>query len=341
MAGLTRLLAALCAGAAMLAPPATAQDKPVNLKFSWWVPAAHPLSKPFNEWAKDIEAQSGGSIKITMFPGEQLGKAFDHYDMARDGITDFAYVNPGYQPGRFPVIAAGQLPFTFNEARRGSQALDSWYRKYAAAEMKDTHFCFAFLHDPGAFHSRKKIMVPADIAGLKVRPAHSTLAELVKSLGGTNVQASAPEVRELLERGVADAVTFPWGSMFVFGIDKVVKFHLDLPLYVTVFSISMNQKAYDGLSDGQRKNIDAHCSTEWAEKVGGAWGDFEAAGREKMRALAGHEVSVPDAAQIAEWRKAAAPLVASWSAAVTAKGIDADAAMAELKAAIVKFGADR
>ena len=341
MAGLTRLLAAMCVGAAMFAPPAAAQDKPVNLKFSWWVPAAHPLSKPFNEWAKDIEAQSGGSIKITMFPGEQLGKAFDHYDMARDGITDFAYVNPGYQPGRFPVIAAGQLPFTFNEARRGSQALDSWYRKYAAAEMKDTHFCFAFLHDPGAFHSRKKIMVPADIAGLKVRPAHSTLAELVKSLGGTNVQASAPEVRELLERGVADAVTFPWGSVFVFGIDKVVKFHLDLPLYVTVVSISMNQKAYDGLSDGQRKNIDAHCSTEWAEKVGGAWGDFEAAGRVKMRTLAGHEVSVPDAAQIAEWRKAAAPLVASWSAAVTAKGIDADAAMAELKAAIVKFGADR
>ena len=29
--------------------------------------------------------------------------------MARDGIADLTYVNPGYQPGRFPVIAAGEL----------------------------------------------------------------------------------------------------------------------------------------------------------------------------------------------------------------------------------------
>ena len=72
-----------------------------------------------------------------IFPAEQLGKAFDHYDMARDGIADGAYVNPGYQPGRFPVIAAGELPFLFKDARTGTAALDAWYRPYAAREMKD------------------------------------------------------------------------------------------------------------------------------------------------------------------------------------------------------------
>jgi len=30
--------------------------------------------------------------------------------MARDGIADITYVNPGYQPGRFPIIAIGQMP---------------------------------------------------------------------------------------------------------------------------------------------------------------------------------------------------------------------------------------
>ena len=80
--------------------------------------------------------------------------------MARDDIADITYVNPGYQPGRFPVIAIGQMPFIFGDARKGTAALDSWYRKYAATEMKDTHFCFAFIHDPGALHSRKKIVMP-------------------------------------------------------------------------------------------------------------------------------------------------------------------------------------
>ena len=59
-------------------------------------------------------------------PSQQLGKAFDHYDMARDGIADLTYVNPGYQPGRFPIIAAGELPFLIGERQgrhRGARRL--------------------------------------------------------------------------------------------------------------------------------------------------------------------------------------------------------------------------
>ena len=74
---------------------AAAQDKIVQLKLSSWVPPAHPLNPSLRAWADDIEKESGGTIKSTLFPSEQLGKAFDHYDMARDGIADFAYVNPG------------------------------------------------------------------------------------------------------------------------------------------------------------------------------------------------------------------------------------------------------
>src|SRR2546421_7430796 len=194
--------------------PAFAQEKTFELKVSHWVPASHPLQKSLEEWGAAVEKESGGTIKSKVFPAQQLGKAFDHYDMARDGIADLTYVNPGYQPGRFPVIGAGELPFLISNAKGGSQAFDAWYRKYAAQEMKDTKFCLAFLHDPGTFHSRtKKILVPDDIKGMKIRPAHATMASFVTSLGGTNVQASAPEVRDVLEKGVADAVTFPWGSI--------------------------------------------------------------------------------------------------------------------------------
>ena len=78
-------------------------------------------------------------------------------------------------------------------------------------------------------------MVPDDIKGMKIRPAHATMANFVTQLGGTNVQSSAPEVRDIIERGVADAVTFPWGSLVLFGIDKVTKYHMEVPLYVTTF----------------------------------------------------------------------------------------------------------
>src|SRR5450755_4058636 len=246
---MNKLAVALAIGLAVAGTAALAQDKPVDLKISIWLPPAHPLVPATKAWAEDIEKASGGTIKTAIFPSEQLGKAFDHYDMARDGIADVTYVNPGYQPGRFPLIAVGQIPFTFAEGRKGTAALDSWYRKYAASEMKDTHFCFAFIHDPGTLHSaRKKVTVPDDIKGMKVRPAQSTIGQLVTMLGGTNVQASAPESRDMLERGVADAITFPWGSIVLFGIDKVVKYHMDLPLYTTPFVWVMNQAKYDAMS---------------------------------------------------------------------------------------------
>ncbi|MFZ8425993.1 hypothetical protein ACO1MX_15015, partial [Staphylococcus aureus] len=77
------------------------------------------------------------------------------------------------------IIAAGELPFTFADAKNGTAALDAWYRKYAAAEMKDVHFCMAFIHDPGAIHARKKVATPDDIKGLKVRPANATIGQMV------------------------------------------------------------------------------------------------------------------------------------------------------------------
>jgi TRAP-type C4-dicarboxylate transport system substrate-binding protein len=317
---------------------AQAQEKTFDLKISHWVPPSHPLQKALEDWGASVEKASNGTIHYKVYPAQQLGKAFDHYDMARDGIADLTYINPGYQPGRFPVIAAGELPFLISNGKEGSQALDAWYRKYAAQEMKDVKFCLAFVHDPGSFHSRvKKIVVPEDIKGLKIRPAHATMASWVTQLGGTNVQSSAPEVRDILEKGVADAVTFPWGSVPLFGIDKVTKYHMDAPLYVSTFTLVFNKATYDQMSAAQKKVIDDHCTNEWAGRVAGPWADFEHAGIAKLKALPDHEVYPLTADQLALWRKAAEPLQSAWAANVKKAGVDPEAAMKELKDELAKF----
>jgi TRAP-type C4-dicarboxylate transport system substrate-binding protein len=325
--------------AALVAAQAQAQDKPVALKLSSWVPAQHALNPALAAWGADITKASGGTITTTLYPSEQLGKAFDHYDMAKDGIADVAYVNPGYQPGRFPVMAGAGLPFIFANAKGGSAAIDAWYRQYAIKEMKDVKFCFAFIHDPGTFHSKKKLLSPADVKGLKVRPATSTIGQMVTLLGGTNVQASAPEARDALERGVADAITFPWGSLILFGIDKVVTFHMDEPLYTTPFVWVMNKDKYESMSAAQKKVIDEHCTTEWAEKVGAQWADFEYAGRARLAAEPGHTVYKLSPQELDAWRKAIAPTETEWAAGATKAGYDAKAVMESLKSTLATYKA--
>ena len=117
--------------------------------------------------------------------------------------------------------------------------------------------------------------MPGDVKGMKIRPANATISRFVSLLGGTNVPASAPESRDLLEKGVAEGITFPWGSIILFGIDKVTKYHLDSQLYVTEQTFVMNKDKYDALSPAQRKVIDDHCTPEWAEKIATPWADME------------------------------------------------------------------
>jgi TRAP-type C4-dicarboxylate transport system substrate-binding protein len=333
-----RLLSAAAAAALCLAAPVQAQDKPTELKLAHWVPANHLLAQlGWIPWGKSIEAASGGSIKVTIFPAQQLGKAADHYDMARDGIAQVAYVNPGYQAGRFPIIAAGELPFLVDKPGPASKALDAWYRQYAEREMKDVKVCLTHLH-VGTFHAKDKAITdPAQIKGMKIRPANGTVGQMVNVLGGTSVQVSAPEARDALSKGVADAITFPWNSISSFGIDKVTKFHTDMRLYAAVFVWAMNKDWYNGLSANQKKVMDDHCSNEWAAKVGAAWGDAEDAGREKLVA-AGHTIAPMTPAQIENWRKAVAPVYDRWIETAGKTGIDARKALADLRAELQKTG---
>ena len=250
-------LARMMLGAALAAMSigAIAQDKSVELKFAHWLPGSHPLAKlGFEPWAKSVEAASNGSIKVALFPAQQLGKAADHYDMVRDGIADMSWVSPGYQAGRFPVFAAAELPFQISKPGPGSAAVDKWYRSYAATEMKDVRLCFAHVHI-GTLHSKKPISEPGQIKGMKIRPANGTVAQTMTLLGATNVQVSAPESRDALEKGVADAITFPWNSLISFSIDKAVKNHTDMRLYAAAFTWVMNPAWYNKLSATQKMEL--------------------------------------------------------------------------------------
>src|SRR6185295_4663041 len=90
---------------------ASAQDKKINIKLSYWVPPSHFLTPGYKEWGDELSKLTNGSITVTMFPSSQLGSGPDHYDMVKRGVADFGLINPGYTPGRFPVIGASDLPF--------------------------------------------------------------------------------------------------------------------------------------------------------------------------------------------------------------------------------------
>ncbi|RVU38381.1 TRAP transporter substrate-binding protein [Hwanghaeella grinnelliae] len=318
---------------------AHAQD--VTLRLSHWVPPSiAPASKGIEPWARSVEAASGGSIAVQIFPAQQLGKAPDHYDMAAKGIVDLAWVNPGYTAGRFPIYALTEVPFMADDSIKGAQAIHEWYMENGAAqEMGDVKVCFIHPHAPGALHSKVDITGPAGIKGKNIRPAHATMARFVSLLGGGPVQVPAPEVREALSKGTAEAVTFPWGAMYDFKLTEEVPVHLDMPFYLSAQVMVMNKASYEGLSAANKAVIDEHCSPEWSGKVSSGWVEDDLAAREKLKADAKQRLNTPTAEEVTAWREAAEPLIEEWKARVVAKGGDADAILDAYKAALQEHGA--
>lgn len=314
-------------------------EETVTLSFSHWLPATHPAhTLGFVPWAEAIEKESGGTIKIDFYPAQQLGKAKDHYDMVENGIADIIWTSPGYSPGRFPIFDAGNLPFLTKNPIDGSMAFDEWYRTNGAPkEMPNIKYCLSHFHDSGALHTKERITHPDQIRGMKVRPANSTIARFVSELGGASVQVSAPESRDAITKGTADAITFPWNSLRIFGIHKAANHHLDMPFYVSAFVVAINQDKYDSLSDSQKLVIDAHCNTEASRNMAKGWANWEMQGRLDTLSEEGQFVYTPTDDEVAAWKSAAAPLKSAWEDDVRKAGSDPEALWESLQSNLIKY----
>ena len=171
-----------------------------------------------------------------------------------------------------------------DDSVKGAKAIHEWYAEYGAEqEMGDVKFCFVHPHAPGTLHSKEKITSPEGVKGKNVRPAHATMARFVRPSGrrprsGARTGSGA----EALARGTAEAVTFPWGSMYDFKLTDEVNQHLDMPFYLSAQVLLMNKASYDKLSDENKAVIDEHCTPEWSAKVAQGWFDDDMAAREKL-----------------------------------------------------------
>src|SRR5215475_12409365 len=96
------------AGAAVAAPAvsrvAWGQAPQVTLKLHHFLPPVSNVHRHlWTPWVKKVETESGGRIKIDIYPSMQLGGTQPQlYDQARDGVVDIIWTVLGSTPGRFP-----------------------------------------------------------------------------------------------------------------------------------------------------------------------------------------------------------------------------------------------
>lgn len=317
---------------------ATAQDKPIELKLSHWLPLAHVNHQHvLVPWAEMVEKNSNGKLKITIFPGGVLGKPADHWDMAQNGIVDIAWGTHNYTAGRFPLTAAFDLPFQTKTAKGASRALWEYYVKHLQKEHARVKVLW--LQAPPPFHLQmvnKPVLKPAEFAGLRIRVGGGPVSDLVKALGGVPVALSVPEGYNALERGIVDGTILPHEALYGFKLAEVTKHHIELRMYTTSQFLVMNLAKYNSLPHDLKKVLDEFGGAWGAEFAGAAWDKGELSGIDAANKAGGQFYKLTDE-QLQPWREKAAPVVEEWLKAAEAKGLPAKQALGDLRAFIKQY----
>ncbi len=333
---------ALGLGAAFTTGAAISQE--VTLRFQHFISPKGSVPKFFMQpWADKVEKDSGGRIKIEIYPAMQLGgKPPALYDQIRDGVIDGGWAIPAYTPGRFPEAEAFELPFmTSMSAEASSKAAWDFTQKYLQERFADVHLIAVHVHGPGVIHKKgPAIKSIDDFKGLKLRGPSRQANKLLEALGATPVGMPVPAFPEALSKGIVDGGVIPWEIVPPLKIDELADSHTEIggdrALYNTYFIWAMNKDSYDRLPDDLKAVIDANSGVETSGWAGKAMDDGDKLGK-KVVMDRGNEIYKLDDATTATIRGIGDKLTEAWIAEVTQKGLDGAAMVADAKALVAKY----
>jgi TRAP-type C4-dicarboxylate transport system substrate-binding protein len=334
------------AGGAVAAPALLreghAQAPQVTLRMHHFLPAvSNGHSKFLAPWAQKVASESGGRIKIDIFPAMTLGGTPPQlFDQARDGVVDLVWTLPGNTPGRFPVSETFELPFVASrKAVPNSRALQEFADANMKDEFKEVHpICF-WAHDHGLIHANKPVRTMDDLRGLKLRFPTRLAGEALRALGATAIGMPIPQVPESLSQRVIDGAVVPWEVVPSIKVHELVKNHTEIPgsptLYTATFILAMNKAKYEGLPADLKRIIDANSGQAAASMAGKVWDDQATAVSELVKGRGNTLITLTED-EAARWRKTTDPVVENWLKSAKDRGLDGQKLLDAARAAIKK-----
>jgi TRAP-type C4-dicarboxylate transport system substrate-binding protein len=327
------LLLLLAAGILAAAEP----EGVITLKLHHMQSAAAPAHRfMLTEWKDKIEAESGGRLRIRMFPAMQLGgQSAAILDQVRDGITDIGWTLPGYSPGRFPRIEVFELPFVMSSIEVMNRAMLDFLANHPE-EFADVRILQVFAHAGQVVHSKTPIRTADDFVGKKIRVPSRVSSWIVEALGGIPLGTPVGQVPEMLSKGIIDATLIPYEGSYGMKIHELVDYHSTLELENTdrfqtqIFVIAMNKEAYAALPADLRTVLDNNSGVNNSAWFAEKWQEFEIPGA-NAAAASGEVILIP-AAEVAKIRASVEqPVIARWQEIVARKGIDGTALLEEAR----------
>ena len=280
----TKLIAS-SAVALATALPAGAQE----LSFANFTPPFHTVNASVMEKLNTILSEAtNGEVTVRGYHGGELGAGpVEQYVRVVQGVADMAWGLPGYTSSQFEKTMIVELPGTLTNEDDGYAAMWAAYDDHLAGEFPGTVPVALWTSEPNVFIMRDAVIrTPADLAGLKIRVAGATAADVATALGATPVQMPINQVYNALQTGLIDGVITGSSTLNDFKLDEVANsYTFGANLGRLSFYAVMTEGTYNGLSDEAKAALDNSGNQTVSQSAEDAWNATADAGVATARTL--------------------------------------------------------
>jgi TRAP-type transport system periplasmic protein len=278
LAVITFLFSTLCFSCLVLAA-----DRPITLKVTNFLVAQQLASQALEQWGRDLEAATGGRVKVKFYHNATLASTVQQYDAVRKGIADVCNHVLGFTVGRFPLTEVIDLPLGIPSGIAATRMMNEYYDRFRPKEFDEVKVLW--LHGQGAGYlatKNKPVSTLEDLQGLKIR-THGGNARFIAALGGIPVAMPMADVYDALSRGMVDGLLSSMEALEGFRTGEHVRYVTmnRQSAYTACMLVAMNKKSWNSLSPDIQKIVD-RLSRQQVERFGKAWDDAEIVGRNFM-----------------------------------------------------------
>ncbi|WP_303315285.1 TRAP transporter substrate-binding protein [Flavivirga abyssicola] len=267
-----------------------------TIKLAHGLDTNHPVHKAMLKMGEDLDSLSKGTLKLEIYPNQQLGSERQCLELLQIGSLGMTKVSAAVMENFSPDMKVFGLPFLFRDKAHTFKTLDGVIGK----ELLDggTQYWLKGLgyYDAGSrsFYTKKEpILSPDNLDGLKIRVMESVTAmNMIRSMGGSPTPISSGELYTALQQGVVDGAENNPPTFYLSRQYEVCKY-FSLDEHTTIPDVLIiSTHVWEALNSQQKKwlQLAADASVKYQRKL---WAISEEEALESVK-KAGVTITRPD-----------------------------------------------
>ncbi len=178
------------------------------IKLAHGLDPSHSVHRAMEFLAERVAEESGGTMRIDIYPSEQLGSERQALELLQIGSLGMTKVSAAVLENFAPPYKVLSLPYIFDTEAHKWVVLEGGIGQELLQSAVSSRLYGLCYYDAGSrsfYTIDRPIHEPADLEGLKIRTQESASAmRMVSALGGSATPISWGELYTALQQGVVD-----------------------------------------------------------------------------------------------------------------------------------------